>query len=245
MPTYLAAWVIAPNDYNFVEGTLNDGTKVKVWGRKSAVDNNLVEFALDVAINITHYFKDDYFKIGEAVTPKIDLVALPDFPAGAMEYWGVIVFRETALYYNEKVNSLDRKQGVAGIIAHELAHFWFGNYVTCAWWNDLWLNEAMATFLQYKSMQKVYPELDLIDQFIGTTLIPVMYDDGLASSQPVSVEVTNPDNIGSLFSSITYDKGCAVLRMLESTVGEDNFRDGLRVYFRFFLLMNTILNILI
>lgn len=163
MPSYLPAWIITPNDYNYVSGNLNDGTEVRIYGRKSAVENHYVDFALEVSIKITEFFKDDYFNNTDGMPPKIDLIALPDYPAGAMENWGSIVFRETALYFNETVNSLERKQAVAGIIAHELAHFWFGNLVTCAWWNDLWLNEAMATFLQYKSMQMIYPEFDLVN----------------------------------------------------------------------------------
>lgn len=163
MPTYLPAWIITPDDYDYISGNLNDGTEVRIYGRKSAVENSFVDFALGVSIKITEFFKDEYFNNTDAIPPKIDLIAVPDFSAGAMENWGSIIFRETALYFNETVNSLDRKQAVAGIIAHELAHFWFGNLVTCAWWDDLWLNEAMATFLQYKSMQNVYPELDLVN----------------------------------------------------------------------------------
>lgn len=230
MSTYLAAWVVAPDDYSFVEGKTKNGTPVRIYGRSSAGRNKLLDFALDVAIQVTDYFENTYFQISDAVPPKIDMIALPQYPNGAMENWGLVTYRETTLFFSENSNSLANKQNVAATIAHELAHFWFGNLVTPSWWNDLWLNEAMATFLQYKSIQTLYEEWDLADQFISDKLVPVMFDDGFEASQPVYLPVNDPNEITNLFSSITYDKGAAVLFMLESTVGFDNFRDGLRNY---------------
>lgn len=135
---------------------------MRVYGRKLAKKNDLLDFALEAARLTIDFFENDYFKIPDALPPKIDLVGLPEFPAGAMEHWGVIGFRESRLFYTSKDNSVINKQRVALIVAHELAHFWFGNYATCSWWDDLWLNEAMASFLEYKAINAVYPDMGVV-----------------------------------------------------------------------------------
>ncbi len=162
--------------------------------------------------------------------PKLDLIAVPDFAAGAMENWGAITFRETILLYDPKTSSTRTKQFIAEVISHEIAHQWFGNLVTMKWWNDLWLNESFATFMATKFVDKFYPEWDLWNQFVEDAMNVAMGLDSLKTTHPIDVNVNSPAEIREIFDAISYDKGGCVLRMLEHYVGEPNFQKGLRKY---------------
>ncbi len=162
--------------------------------------------------------------------PKLDMIAVPDFAAGAMENWGAITFRETILLYDPKTSSTKTKQFIAEVISHELAHQWFGNLVTMKWWNDLWLNESFATYMATKIVSEFYPEWDLWDQFLESSMNAAMMLDGLKTSHPIDVNVRKPSEIREIFDSISYDKGGCILRMLEYYVGPKNFKNGLRHY---------------
>ncbi len=176
---------------------------------------------------LTSYEK--YFGIKYPL-PKLDLIAIPDFAAGAMENWGAITFRETILLYDPKTSSTRTKQFIAEVISHEIAHQWFGNLVTMKWWNDLWLNESFATFMATKFVDKFYPEWNLWDQFIEDAMNNAMALDALKTTHPIDVKVNSPSEIREIFDVISYDKGGCVLRMLENYVGEKNFRAGLKKY---------------
>jgi len=162
--------------------------------------------------------------------PKLDMIAVPDFASGAMENWGAITFRETILLYDPKTSSTKTKQFIAEVISHELAHQWFGNLVTMKWWNDLWLNESFATYMATKIVDEFYPEWDLWDQFLETSMNAAMMLDGLKTSHPIDVKVRKPSEIREIFDSISYDKGGCILRMLEHYVGKEKFRTGLHHY---------------
>lgn len=171
-------------------------------------------------------FFQKYFQIRYPL-PKLDLIALPDFAAGAMENWGAITFRETALLFNPKVSATVTKQTIAEIISHELVHQWFGDLVTMKWWNDLWLNESFATFMAYKAVDNFYPEWDVWSQFLNSETVGAMELDALKTSHPIDVEVKTPAEIREIFDEISYEKGGSVLRMLENYMGEASFRTGL------------------
>ncbi|MGI0056248.1 MAG: M1 family metallopeptidase [Nitrosarchaeum sp.] len=162
--------------------------------------------------------------------PKLDLIAIPDFAAGAMENWGAITFRETILLYDPKTSSTKTKQYIAEVISHEIAHQWFGNLVTMKWWNDLWLNESFATFMATKFVDKFYPEWDLWNQFVEDAMNTAMGLDSLKNTHPIDVKVNSTSEIREIFDAISYDKGGCVLRMLEHYVGESNFQKGLKKY---------------
>ncbi|UJR37822.1 hypothetical protein I4U23_030512 [Adineta vaga] len=229
MSTYLAAWAILPNTYGKLASTNNE-PEIIVWARPEPTEKGHTDLALEIALNCVSYFTD-YFNTSEPVTPKIDLLAVPDFASGAMENWGLVSFREDRIMFDEKTTSILQKQQLGETMAHEIAHFWFGNYVTCKWWDDLWLNEAMATWLSYKPFTAKYPDWDMELQVLTEEIIPVMWDDAKPSSHAIVVRnVTSSSEITSLFDSITYSKGASVLRMLEKIVGSDTFRDGLRDY---------------
>ncbi|MCV0430232.1 M1 family metallopeptidase [Nitrosopumilus sp.] len=195
------------------------------------------KFSLELGKKLlTSYEK--YFGIKYPL-PKLDLIAVPDFAAGAMENWGAITFRETILLYDPKTSSTRTKQFIAEVISHEIAHQWFGNLVTMKWWNDLWLNESFATFMATKFVDKFYPEWDLWNQFVEDAMNVAMGLDSLKTTHPIDVVVNSPAEIREIFDAISYDKGGCVLRMLEHYVGEPNFQKGLKKYLSDFKYQNA------
>ena len=223
MSTYLV--YLGVGDFEFLSGKLG-----KLLIRIVVTKGNKSKGKL--ALDFTKKFLKDYEKYFgiKYPLPKLDLIAIPDFAAGAMENWGAITFRETILLYDPKTSTTKTKQFIAEVISHELAHQWFGNLVTMKWWDDLWLNESFATFMATKIVVDYYPEWDLWDQFLETSMNAAMRLDALQTSHPIHAHVKKPAEIREIFDSISYDKGGCVLRMLESFVGETNFRKGLHHY---------------
>ena len=185
-----------------------------------------------LSLDLTKKFLAEYEKYFgiKYPLPKLDMLAIPDFAAGAMENWGAITFRETILLYDVKTSSTRTKQYIAEVISHELAHQWFGNLVTMKWWNDLWLNESFATFMATKIVDRFYPEWDYWDQFLDDAMNTAMNLDALKTSHSIDVTVNHPSEIREIFDSISYDKGGCILRMLEHFVGEKKFQTGLKKY---------------
>ncbi|CUR52346.1 Membrane alanine aminopeptidase N [Nitrosotalea devaniterrae] len=186
------------------------------------------KLSLEFTKQFLSYF-EKYFKISYPL-PKLDMIAIPDFASGAMENWGAITFRETILLYDPKTSSTETKQHIAEVIAHEIAHQWFGNLVTMKWWNDLWLNESFATFMATKAVDALYPEWDFWDQFLISEMIGGLSLDSLKSSHPIDVPVKSPSDVRQIFDEISYNKGGCVLMMLENFIGDENFRKGLHSY---------------
>lgn len=224
MSTYLVAFVIGELEY--LESKTKDNVLVRVIttpGKK-----HKAKFALDFAIKALEYY-NDYFKIPYPL-PKLDLIEIPDFESGAMENWGLITYRETQILFDENESSVGIKQAVATTISHELAHQWFGNLVTMKWWNDLWLNEGFASWIEYKATNKIHPEFEMWTQYIGDEKIGALYLDSLNNTHPIEVDVTNPEEINEIFDAISYNKGSCIIRMLEEYLGEEIFREGLKHY---------------
>ncbi len=188
------------------------------------------KLSLEFTKQFLSYF-EKYFKIAYPL-PKLDMIAIPDFASGAMENWGAITFRETILLYDPKTSSTETKQHIAEVIAHEIAHQWFGNLVTMKWWNDLWLNESFATFMATKAVDALYPEWDFWDQFLISEMTGGLSLDSLKSSHPIDVPVKSPADVRQIFDEISYNKGGCVLMMLENFIGDDNFRKGLHSYLK-------------
>ncbi len=224
MSTYLLAFVVG--DLESVESKTKNGTLVRVFATPGKKDQ--CAFALDVGVRVLEYF-EDYFSIPYPL-PKLYMAAIPDFEPGAMENWGLITFREVALLFDQDRSSSAAKQRVASIIAHELAHQWFGNLVTIKWWNDLWLNESFATFMGNKAVARLFPEWKVWDRFYTEDTAKGLSLDGLATSHPIEADIQDPKEIGQIFDAISYSKGAAVLRMLEDFLGEDPFREGVKQY---------------
>jgi puromycin-sensitive aminopeptidase len=223
MSTYLLAIMVG--EFESVAGQA-EGTQVRVWTTPGKKEQG--RFALEVACRLLSFY-NTYFGIPYPL-PKLDLIAIPDFAAGAMENWGAITYREVALLVDPAHSSAATKQRVAIIIAHEIAHMWFGNLVTMAWWNDLWLNEGFASWIEYKAVDHLFPEWEMWTQFLFADSGPAMSLDGLRNTHPIEAEVKTPHDINELFDAISYSKGAAIIRMLEQFLGEETFRRGLAHY---------------
>jgi puromycin-sensitive aminopeptidase len=223
MSTYLVAFVVG--QLEATEPVLVGKTPVRVWcvpGKKP-----LTRFGLGVAAASLRFFEDYYARPYPA--DKLDLIAIPDFAAGAMENLGAITFRETALLVDEATATHQEKERVADVVAHENAHMWFGDLVTMRWWNGLWLNEAFATFMEMLAVDDYRPDWQRWTTF-GASRSAAFVVDGLWSSRPVEFPVTSPQDAEAMFDVLTYEKGASVLRMLEQFIGPEVFRAGVRHY---------------
>ncbi|XP_062191811.1 aminopeptidase M1-B-like [Phragmites australis] len=232
MSTYLVAIVVGLFDY--IESSTLEGTKVRVYTQVGKINQG--KFALDVAVKSLDLYKD-YFATPYPL-PKLDMIAIPDFAAGAMENYGLVTYRETALLYDELLSSASNKQQVAITVAHELAHQWFGNLVTMEWWTHLWLNEGFASWVSYLAVESLFPEWNNWTQFLDETTSGLRLD-ALAESHPIEVEINHASEIDAIFDSISYDKGASVIRMLQSYLGAERFQKALASYIKKYAYSNA------
>lgn len=224
MSTYLLAFIVGRFEY--IEAKTKSGIMVRVFTTPGKKHQG--KFALNAAVQFLEFY-EDYFRIPYSL-PSLDLIAIPDFAAGAMENWGAVTYRETALLIDEDLSATVNKQHVAYVIAHELAHMWFGNLVTMEWWTHLWLNEGFATYIGYLAIDNVFPEWKIWTQFVYSDHAQALVLDGLNSTHAVEVDVHHPSEIGQLFDAISYEKGASVIRMLAAYMGEKAFQKGLQLY---------------
>ncbi|KAH8399407.1 hypothetical protein KR215_009733 [Drosophila sulfurigaster] len=239
MSTYLACFIVSDFEAKSVDidtKGIGNTFQMGVYATPEQIDK--VDFALDVGKGVIEYYID-YFQI-EYPLPKLDMAAIPDFVSGAMEHWGLVTYRETSLLYEAATSSAVNKQRIASVIAHEFAHMWFGNLVTMDWWNDLWLNEGFASFIEYLGVDSVFPEWQMRDQFIVGTLHAVLTLDGTLGSHPIIQTVENPDQITEIFDTITYSKGSSLVRMLEDFLGETIFRQAVTNYLNEYKYKNAV-----
>jgi puromycin-sensitive aminopeptidase len=225
MSTYLVAFIVGP--LTFTEEVDANGVPLRVAcvpGKE-----HLGQFALDIGEHSLNFFAD-FFGIPYP-SFKLDLVALPDFAFGAMENLGCVTFRETALLIDPSTASTQELMRVADVVAHEIAHMWFGDLVTMKWWNGIWLNEAFATFMEMLCCDSFRPKWKRWDAF-ATERAGSMKVDGLASTRPIEITVERPEEADAMFDVLTYEKGAAIVRMLEQYLGVEQFRDGLRLYMK-------------
>lgn len=239
MSTYLLAYIVS--EFKNISSVSANGVQIGIWARPSAIDEGQGDYALNVTGPILNFFAQHYNT--SYPLPKSDQIALPDFNAGAMENWGLVTYRESSLVFDSQSSSISNKERVVTVIAHELAHQWFGNLVTVAWWNDLWLNEGFASYVEYLGADYAEPTWNLKDLMVLNDVYRVMAVDALASSHPLSSpadEIKTPDQIMELFDSITYSKGASVIRMLSSFLTEDLFKKGLSSYLHTYQYSNTV-----
>ena len=211
-----------------------DERKEKVDGKEIillAPKGHLTEstFPLDIARKSLRLY-GDYFAI-EYMLPKLHLISVPEFAAGAMENWGAITLREVFINMGNSTSRRVRKL-TAEVIAHEIAHHWFGDLVTMKWWNDLWLNESFATFMSYKMVNEMFPEWDTWSDFVLLRTEAALRGDALVHSHAIDVDVEDPNSVEQIFDEISYGKGGSILRMIESYAGKDHFRNGIRHYLK-------------
>src|SRR5207302_2017804 len=225
MSTYLVAFVVG--ELEATEPTPVGRTPVRVWCVPDK--RRLAAFGHEIAVASLRFF-EEYYGLPYA-GDKLDLLAIPDFAAGAMENFGAITFRETALLVDERAASHAELERVADVVAHENAHMWFGDLVTMTWWNGIWLNEAFATFMEIRAVDAWKPEWKRWVTF-GVSRAAALSVDGLHSTRPIEFPVRAPRDADAMFDVLTYEKGASVLRMLEQYLGPDVFRDGVRGYLR-------------
>ncbi|WP_263419591.1 M1 family metallopeptidase [Terriglobus albidus] len=222
MSTYLVAFLVG--EFACSTGKA-DGVPIRACSTPDKV--KYTKYAVDAAQYILHYY-NQYFGIPYPM-PKLDMIALPDFEAGAMENFGCITYRETDLLVDAKNGSVQAKKNVAEVIAHEMAHQWFGDMVTMQWWDNLWLNEGFATWMEKKPLAAWHPEWNMQQERAAELNETLNYDSDSAT-RPIRATANTPDEINEMFDGIAYGKAGAVLAMVEHYVGPEIFRQGVHNY---------------
>jgi len=231
MSTYLVALLVG--EFACSKGK-SDGVPIRVCATPDKLP--LTKFAVTAAEHFLHYY-DNYFGIKYPM-PKLDLIGIPDFEAGAMENFGAITYRETALLVGEQDGSTNSRKGVAATVAHEMAHQWFGDMVTMQWWDNLWLNEGFATWMETKAVAEWKPEWN-IPQDTATDLDGTLNLDSAQTTRTIRATADTPAQIEEMFDGISYGKGGAVLGMVENYLGEKTFRRGVHNYLAAHLYANA------
>jgi aminopeptidase N/puromycin-sensitive aminopeptidase len=231
MSTYLLAFLVG--DFQCSSGA-QDGVAIRVCSTPDKV--SLTPYGVDIAKYVLHYY-NDYFGIPYPLK-KLDLIALPDFEAGAMENFGAITYRETDLLLDPRTASIDAKRRVAVVIAHEMAHQWFGDLVTMQWWDNIWLNEGFATWMENKATAAMHPEWNMtpgvsFDKEVTLNL------DALPTTRAIRARADTPEEIEQMFDGIAYGKASDVLLTVENYLGEETFRKGVHAYLSAHLYANA------
>lgn len=230
MSTYLLAWAIGEFEYIESSTSLFNGSvkpiPVRVYTTPGYKEK--AQLAVELAPKIVDYFSK-IFELRYPL-PKLDLLAVHSFSHNAMENWGLITYRSTALLYDPETSDPEYRQKVAYVVAHEIAHQWFGNLVTMQWWDELWLNEGFATWVGYLAVDHLFPEWDIFTVFVSNSLQTALTLDGLRNSHPIKVPVYDALDIDQLFDQISYLKGASTILMLSGFLGADVFLKGVAIY---------------
>nr|WHB18094.1 membrane alanyl aminopeptidase-like protein [Dioryctria abietella] len=227
--TYLLAFIVS--HYENIAAGNNTERPFDIYARDNAVGTGewALEIGEDLLVAMEQLTNISYYAMQENLNMK--QAAIPDFSAGAMENWGLLTYREALILYDPLNSNHFYRQRVANIVSHEIAHMWFGNLVTCAWWDNLWLNEGFARFYQYYLTGSVREELGYATRFIVEQLQVAMFSDSVDTAHPLTdPSVNDPVAVSAHFSTITYARGAAVLRMTQHLLGEDTYNNGLRLY---------------
>jgi aminopeptidase 2 len=235
MSTYLLAFVVG--ELHYAESLLFR-VPVRVYApKRKDMNMKTADFSLDLASNVLQFYETK-FGVNYPL-PKLDMIAIPDFPAGAMENWGLITYRESDLLFEETDGSIADKLRTAITVQHEIAHMWFGNLVTMDFWDGLWLKEGFATWMSYYACDHFFPSWKVWEQFVAENLQAALSLDSLRSSHPVEMPIQNETEIGQIFDAISYLKGSGLVRMIYSYLGEDDFMAGVRHYLKKHAYANT------
>lgn len=237
MSTYIVAFVVGP--FEATEPVDIDGIPLRVIAPIGK--SHLTSFALEAGEFCLRYLSD-YYGIPYP-GDKVDFIAIPDFAFGAMENLGAITYRETALLVDPTTTGLSEQRRIVDVIAHELAHMWFGDLVTMGWWEGIWLNEAFASFMEMKTTEAMHPEWNRWMAFAvdpGAERYDSMQIDALSTTRPVEFPVQSPEECNEMFDALTYGKGSAVLRMMEMYLGVEVFREGVGTYLKRHAYSNTV-----
>ncbi|KAL4658678.1 endoplasmic reticulum aminopeptidase 1-like [Arapaima gigas] len=226
MSTYLVAFVVC--DFSFSTAETKRGLKVSVFAPSHQISQT--HYALNAAVRILNFY-EEYFQIPYPL-PKIDLAAIPDFEAGAMENWGLLTFRETSLLYEQETDTLRSRLWVSLFVTAILSFSiqWFGNLVTMKWWNDLWLNEGFASYMEYMAVSYLEPSWSVENELFIMDVFRALARDSFLTSHPISVSVSDTEQIRQMFDVVSYSKGASIIRMLRVFLTENIFISGIRNY---------------
>jgi len=226
MSTYLLAFCVG--EFDMVGATTKNGVAIRIFSPPGRAEHG--RFALDAGCRALDFY-DDFFGVPYPL-PKLDMICITEFAMGAMENWGLVTYREVALMIDEQKASPQAKQRVAIVVAHELAHQWFGNLVTMGWWDGLWLNEGFAAWMEHFCIDALYPEYKIWEQFTTDALGAAQRLDSLKSSHPIIVPIKHAEEVEQVFDAISYCKGSCVVNMVYALLGRDQFQKGLQLYFK-------------
>ncbi|KAL8283054.1 hypothetical protein RB597_010437 [Gaeumannomyces tritici] len=231
MSTYLLAWAVGDFEYTeaFTDRQYNGKQiPVRVYTTRGLREQG--RWALQHAPKIIDYFSEQ-FEIDYPL-PKSDILAVHEFTHGAMENWGLVTYRTTAVLFDEKLSDVRFRNRVAYVVAHELAHQWFGNLVTMDWWDELWLNEGFATWAGWLAIDHLHPEWDVWAQFVNDGMALAFTLDAIRASHPIHVPVRDALDVNQIFDHISYYKGCSIIRMLANHLGVKTFLKGIAIYLK-------------
>lgn len=231
MSTYLLAWAVG--DFEYIEAFTDrryNGKQlpVRVYTTRGLKEQG--QWALQHAPKVIDFFSES-FDIDYPL-PKSDILAVHEFTHGAMENWGLVTYRMTAILFDEKKSEARFRNRIAYVVAHELAHQWFGNLVTMDWWDELWLNEGFATWAGWLATDHLHPDWQVWPQFINEGFESALSLDALRSSHPIQVPVRDALDVNQIFDAISYLKGCSVIRMLANHLGVKTFLKGVSIYLK-------------
>jgi aminopeptidase N len=237
MSTYLLAFIVGEIEYIEKICKLESGKHVRcrIYTLPGQKEDGL--FALELCVKVLKYYSE-FFEI-DYVLDKLDMIAIPDFAAGAMENWGLITYRTKTLLYNKNTTSIQTKIRIAYVICHELAHQWFGNLVTMGWWSDLWLNEGFATWVGWMAVNNFFPEWKIWETFYKEEIMVGLDLDTLINTHPIYVPINRAQEVDEIFDAISYSKGACIIGMLVNIMGIDNFRLGIIEYLHKFKFKNA------
>ncbi|OAQ69696.1 aminopeptidase 2 [Pochonia chlamydosporia 170] len=231
MSTYLLAWAVG--DFEYIEQLTDrryNGKQIPVRVYTTRGLKEQGQWALQHAPKIIDFFSE-IFDIDYPL-PKSDLLAVHEFTHGAMENWGLVTYRTTQVLFDEKTSDARFKNAVAYVVAHELAHQWFGNLVTMDWWDELWLNEGFATWVGWHAVDHLHPDWQVWAQFVNEGMEAAFRLDGIRASHPIHVPVRDALDVNQIFDSISYLKGCSAIRMLANHLGVETFLKGVSNYLK-------------
>ncbi|KHN79120.1 Endoplasmic reticulum aminopeptidase 1 [Toxocara canis] len=237
MSTYLLAIAVLNEFKRVRKMTRNTVSTVEINLFAPADVSNQTDFGLTTGVLAMEFF-ESYFALPYPLQ-KLDMIALDDFAEGAMENWGMTTFRDAMLLHNSAASTTKSKETAALVVCHEYAHQWFGNLVTMKWWNDLWLNEGFANFMEYLCVEEIYPDWKVMDDFYVENYVMSMLLDGFDTSHAVSTTVDDPAQIGSIFDAISYQKGASIIGMIMGLAGKENFKKSLREYLKTYAYSNA------
>ncbi|XP_066914391.1 glutamyl aminopeptidase-like isoform X2 [Clytia hemisphaerica] len=226
--TYLIVFVICDFEKRMVVANTKVPTNMTYYAPAAQIDQ--IGYAMEVGSKILPHF-EEFYNVSYPLE-KADMITIPSMSFGAMEHWGLVTYRLRALLFDQQNSAISDKYYISSIVAHELAHQWFGNIVTMDWWSDLWLNEGFASYVEYIGMDKVHPEWNVTDFQVISDVSRAMRLDSLISSHPIYIEVVKPADISEIFDGISYSKGGSILRMLDNFLGAEVFKKGLNMYLK-------------